>query len=75
MSPVKSLAKPTLSACCVAAMVTPTMPARERRLHFFGVPEHMSDHTSKSTPSRPVQTIVFVLNSSNMPREGGLERA
>jgi len=65
----------TLCVLCVAAVETPTMPARERRFHVFGVSEYMSGHTSKCTASRPVQTIVLVLNSSDSLSEGGLASA
>jgi len=62
----------TLCVLCVAAVET---PARERRFHFFGVSEYISGHMSKCTASRSVQTIVFVLNSSDSPSEGGLASA
>jgi len=67
-----SLQADTLCVLCVAAVET---PARERRFHFFGVSDYISGHTSKCTASRSVQTIVFVLNSSDSPSESGLASA
>jgi len=65
----------TLCVLCVAAVETPTRPARQRRLHFLGVSEYTPGHTSKYIASLPVRAIFFVLDSRDSPNGRGLASA